>query len=114
MERKELLGFIKNHEDLKQIIAEKEGKNYTNVKTTILTKYVDEYNNGCGGFGPYFTANLIAIDTRQHQIQNNQIGRKAVQGTKGGFAVTYNHGFKAFLNQIQGNQFCNILIIIYD
>lgn len=49
MERKELLGFIKNHEDLKQIIAEKEGKNYTNVKTTILAKYVDEYNNGCGG-----------------------------------------------------------------
>ena len=45
MERKELLGFIKNHEDLKQIIAEKEGKNYTNVKTTILAKYVDEYNN---------------------------------------------------------------------
>ena len=50
MERKELLGFIKNHEDLKQIIAEKEGKNYTNVKTTILAKYVDEYNSDdCGG-----------------------------------------------------------------
>ena len=49
MERKELLGFIKNHEDLKQIIAEKEGKNYTNVKTTILAKCVDEYNNECGG-----------------------------------------------------------------
>lgn len=50
MERKELLGFIKNHEDLKQIIAEKEGKNYTNVKTTILTKYVDKYNSdNCGG-----------------------------------------------------------------
>ena len=50
MERKELLGFIKNHEDLKQIIAKKEGKNYTNVKTTILTKYVDEYNSdNCGG-----------------------------------------------------------------
>lgn len=49
MERKELLGFIKNHEDLKQIIAEKEGKNYTNVKTTILAKYVDEYNSvNCG------------------------------------------------------------------
>ena len=65
MERKELLGFIKNHEDLKQIIAEKEGKNYTNVKTTILAKYVDEYNSdnceGCSFITP-ITMFIVSLE----------------------------------------------------
>lgn len=47
MERKELLSFIKEHENLKQLIAEKEGKNYTNLKTNVLAEYVDKYNNNC-------------------------------------------------------------------
>ena len=63
---------------------------------------------------PGLLAHLIAVDAGKHQIQQNQIRSKSLHSRHHGFSVIDDHGIKTFLRQIQGDQFRNIIIIIYN
>ena len=66
------------------------------------------------GLGADLSADLIAVDARQHQIQQNQLGLEGIEDLQGLLAVIYNHGLIAFFGQIQRNQLCNIIIVVDD
>ncbi len=73
-----------------------------------------EHDDGRGGFGPDLPADLIAVDARKHQIQQNQIRLEAVKDRQGFLPVIYNHGFITFFCQIQRDKLCDIGVVIYD
>ena len=73
-----------------------------------------KHNNRHLRNGSQFPANLIAVNSRQHQIQKNQIGTEIREYFQRCFSVIDNLRFVAFLHKIKRNQFRNILIVIYD
>ena len=66
------------------------------------------------GGGPQLTAHLVAVDARKHQIQQDQVRLKFREDLQGFLAVIDNIGFVAFFHQIERNQLCDVLIIIYN
>ena len=66
------------------------------------------------GGGPQLTAHLVAVDTRKHQIQQDQVRLKFREDLQGFLAVIDNIGFVAFFHQIERNQLCDVLIVIYN
>ena len=73
-----------------------------------------KHNNRDIGFSADFPADLIAVDSGQHQIQKDQIRHILFKGSQSFFSVIDGSGVKAFFGQIQGNQFCDIQIIVND
>ena len=91
------------------------------IRTQLQSQYFVEDFTFCGkhddGNGVLCTdlsAHLITVNAGKHQIQQNQIRSKGLHSRHHGFPVIDDHGIKAFLRQIEGDQFRNIIIIIYD
>ena len=61
-----------------------------------------------------FPADLISINARKHQIQENQVWIVLIKGNQSLLAVIHNAGVVTLLREVQGYQFCNIVIIVYD
>ena len=59
-----------------------------------------------------FTADLIAVDSREHQIQNDQIRAKRGKFFQCFFSVIYDFCLKAFFGKIQGDELCDVVIVI--
>ena len=57
---------------------------------------------------------LIAIDARKHQVEQHQVWLIGFKCGKSFFPVVYDHRIEAFLCKVERNQFCNILVIIYN
>jgi len=62
----------------------------------------------------YFLAYAVAINTRKHQVKQNQIRRKYRKLLQCFLAIRYNQSLLALLYQIQRNQLCNIIVIVYN
>ncbi len=59
-------------------------------------------------------ADLIAVHAGKHQIKQDQIRIVLIKSDHGFLAVIDDPGIETFLCEIQGNQFCDIIVIIYD
>ena len=91
------------------------------IRTQFQSQYLVEDFTFCGKHDdrngvlcPDLSAHLITINAGKHQIQQNQIRSKGLHSRHHGFSVIDDHGIKTFLRQIEGDQFRNIIIIIYN
>ena len=65
-------------------------------------------------FHSYFPAYLVAVYSRKHDVQQDQVRREAVQCRHYRFAVVDNQGLVAFLGKIESDQFSDIIVVIYN
>ena len=73
-----------------------------------------KHDDRCVGLMADLPADLVAVHARKHQIQQDQVGLEGAKDAEGFFAVVDDHAFKAFFCQVKRNEFCYIVIIIYD
>ena len=64
------------------------------------------------GFGADLTAHLVPVDSRKHQIKENQVGMIGFIGGERILSIIYNLCIKSFLYEIKGNKFCDIFVVI--
>ena len=96
-----------------------EGLFHVIIRTKLQTEHLvknfafgGQHDDGNRGTAAHFTADLIAVDAGKHQIQQNQVRREGIHSAEGGFPVLHDHRIKAFLGQVQRNEFGDIGIVI--
>ena len=73
-----------------------------------------QHDDGYLAFGAKLPADLIAVHAGQHQIQQYQIRCKAFKGLQRFLAVVGNLGVVALFVQVEGDQLCDIHVVIYN
>ena len=76
--------------------------------------FCGEHDDGHIRFVPDLPADLVTVDTREHKIEKDQIGTVGIKSFEGFLSVVDDPCVEALFGQIEGDQLCDIIIIIYN
>ena len=73
-----------------------------------------EHDDGRIRCGAHLPADLVAVDPRQHEVQQDEVGLIGPDRPEGGFPVAHDLRVETLLGQVEADQLSDIGIVIDD